>query len=194
MGTGMGTGMGKTMGLSHASHPLVPELGWDWLWEQHPGMGRGRGQGGKHCAGPPPIPFPILSWRCPGPAEEQSCILEPSQQPHPCALGPPAVAPQCWIQVLGPSEALLGCTDTSFQPFSQHRSLSQPMLQPTRPRPPTSPSPQPLSVPAAMKSVCPAEQPDTQPCHGTTCSERGHGLLHVSQPKVQCCISGQLGV
>lgn len=25
-------------------------------------------------------------------------------------------------------------------------------------------------------------------------SESGRGLLHVSQPKVQCCISGQLGV
>lgn len=69
----MGTGMGKTTGLSHSPYPVVPELGWDWPWEQHPGIG----QGGKHCAG---SPMPTLSWRCPGPAEEQSCILEPSQQ------------------------------------------------------------------------------------------------------------------
>lgn len=31
----MGTGMGKTTGLSHSPHPVVPELGWDWPWEQH---------------------------------------------------------------------------------------------------------------------------------------------------------------
>lgn len=33
-----------------------------------------------------------------------------------------------------------------------------------------------------------------EPWTHASCSEDDHGLLHVSQPKVQCCISGQLGV
>lgn len=136
--------------------------------------------------------MPTLSWGCPGPAEEQSCILEPSQQPHPCALGLPAVTPQCWIQVLDPSEAPLGCTDTSFQPFSQHRGLSQPMLQPTWPCPTSSPSPQPLSVPAAMKSGCPAEQPDTQLCCGTTCSEAARAAVGSSMSPSPRCSAASL--